>query len=267
MAAMANDDEREAREEAVRRSQREAAEQRATRYFQRLEADRRQDIRMRAALDNQQDPDFYTLPDGWSKIPWEIGVNPYILDKQVYEPHNPRRDVPMFKIGDIIQTKYKGKKTWQIVKRVFYREEYHYFAIREYAKDGQWYGESEFKHCTIMRDWAQDMRIKFINPQLFERSFNRGTKLSIVFGEGTQQARVYVGTITRVWEEQLIINSPLIVYGYTIKFDDGDTLEPNQYRLWWLLGQTDRYLETLPYADVGVYSGGDIPIAQPGLRF
>ena len=228
--------------------------------------EREKAIRRRAALENQQDPDF-AAPDEWTEIPWEIGVNPYILDKEVYEPHNPRRDVPMFKIGDIIQTFFKRKKTWQLVKRVFYRKEYHYFAIREYAKDGQWYGESEFKTCVLMRDWAPDMRMKFINPQFFENTFDIGTKLSIVFNNGTPQSRVYLGTITQMREEQLIRNSPLIVIRYNIKFYDGDTLQPNQYRLWWLLGETDRYLETLPYAEVGAYSGGDIPIAQPGLRF
>ena len=271
MARDTVEEDRKAREGAVRRSQREAAAQRAERYFQRMEAERRQDIRYKASA--AQDSDS-SLPDGWKKIPWEIAVNPYNLDEEVLEPHNPARQIPMFDIGDILQTRYKGKRTMQVVNRYSYEDEYHYCVIRSYGKNARWFAESDFKWYSIMRKWGPDMRKKYINPKFLKRKFKKGTRLQLVFNNSNPStAKLYSGTITEKMRTKTDANTPseLYITRYTLNFDDGDVLQPTMYRLLWMLEETSMYLDAhpddIPIADVGgEYLGDDIPLALPGLK-
>lgn len=203
------------------------------------------------------------LPAGWQKIPWASRVK-----RKTLELFNKDRSKPMFEVGDIIQTRFKGKKTMQVVARLSWRKpplnEYWYCVINKYGKKVDWYRERDFNKYTIMRKWAPDMRRKFLNPKLLKKIYKVGTRLSIVFDYGTPKAKMYYGFITKKYEKG---EWDKYVWFYKIKFPDGDKVKINQYRLLMLLDQTDRYLEDLSYADVAIYNGGDIPIAPPGLRF
>lgn len=203
-----------------------------------------------------------SLPQGWNKIPWTTGISPY--KPGVMEPHNPNRDVPMFEVGDILQTRWKGKKrTMQVVDRMRGKEkpfdEYWYCVTRGYGKNAMWFKESDFNRYTIMRKWRPDMRKKYLDPFIIRKTFSKGVRLSIVFDYGKPEEQMFYGIITKKRQKKITF--------YTIKFNDNTKMKVNQYRLLWLLDQTARFLERLPVARVGKeYTGGDIPIALPGLK-
>jgi len=261
---MANNSEQEAREEAVRRSQREAAQQRAERYFQRRQAERSQAIRETAAKRNENDR--YPV---WTTIPWE----------KVYpdENYNRNKTNAMFVVGNLINlsTGEFGNPDFapgrmQIVDKKFgivLGVEWWYQIVSPYGKlpSKSWYTESDMTKYHMTREWAPNDK-EFINPQNFRKVFSKGDRLSLLFDEKKPTAKVYGGIITKKIQTFENVNRERELIGYEITFEDGDKLVLNHYRLLWMLHQTARYLAPIPIAKVGEYTGGDIPIARRGLK-
>ena len=203
------------------------------------------------------------IPTGWQKIPWEEGYK--------WENYNPNLKNAMFVVGNIIAG--PNVEPMQIVNKKFgislgvewWYQIIPYFGKPQTDTSNSWFVERDLNRYTITREWQLADK-SFVNPQTFRKVFFEGDRLSLLFDQDKPTARTYLGVIAK--KIQYFENAkkrPRIKY--QIRFEDGDTLEFDHYRLLWMLGNTERYLATLPYAEVGEYTGGDIPIAQPGLRF
>ena len=187
----------------------------------------------------------------WRKIPWVELKNPYPT-------------IAMFEVGDIIQSKWRGKTTRQVVNKMWMNETWHYCVIRKYGQDLLWVEEAELNRFSIMRKWNFDMRKKFLNPTIVDKTYSKGVSVSLLFKRNkSSQAKLYKGYIDKTW---LTGNAPMLVLYYKIKFEDKTKLKINQYRMLWMLEQTSTYLESLPYAKTKPYTGDDIPLALPGLK-
>lgn len=142
--------------------------------------------------------------------------------------------------------------------------EWWYHVTSYYGRNSKWLVESDLNKYGMTREWVPIDK-EFINPANFQKVFTEGDAVSLLFDENKPTAKTYRGVITKKIEDWEHLRDKKTIK-YTITFEDGDTLEMDHYRLLWMLELTARYLEDIPIAEVGEYSGGDMPIALPGLK-
>lgn len=202
----------------------------------------------------------------WTMLPWETYRG---------ENYNPNKQNAIFVVGNLINLSTGefgnpdfapgvmqiGNKKFGIERGV----EWWYQIVSTSGKlaNKTWYSESDMTKYNMTREWQPSDKA-FLNPQNLRKVFSEGDRLSLLFDEGKQTAKVYGGVITK--KIQNFENFNREVLGYEITFEDGDKRVMNHYRLLWMLQQTARYLAPIPTAEVGEYTGGDIPIARRGLK-
>ena len=198
----------------------------------------------------------YPYPD-WKKVPWEEGYK--------WENYNPNKSNAMFKLGNLING--PNGSALQVVDKKFgilVGVEWWYQVTSYYGRKSKWFVESDLNKYAMTREWVPIDK-EFINPENFQKVFTEGDAVSLLFDGNKPTAKTYRGTITKKIEDWEGLRNKKTIK-YTITFEDGDTLEMDHYRLLWMLELTARYLEDIPIAEVGEYSGGDMPIALPGLK-
>tara|TARA_B110000977_G_C11075025_1_gene490841 strand:- start:345 stop:974 length:630 start_codon:yes stop_codon:yes gene_type:complete len=198
----------------------------------------------------------FPYPD-WKKVPWGEGYE--------YEHYNPNKTNAMFKLGDLINE--PTGQALQVVHKKFginVGVEWWYQVTSYFGRNSKWFKESDLNKYAMTREWVPIDK-EFINPANFEKVFTEGDSVSLLFDKNKPTAKTYRGTITKKIEDWEFLRGTKTIT-YTITFEDGDVKEFDHYRLLWMLELTARYLDDIPIAVVGEYSGADIPIALPGLK-